>query len=140
MTDKILVLGILLSILFYEVTRLSPGGIIVPGYFALCLTSPLRVGYTLLVVLLTWGMLQLLSNVFILYGKRRFALSIVVSFLLNGAIVALGILPFSVGVIGLIVPGILVREMEKQGILKTWLSLAAVTGMLALVMLWMGAL
>lgn len=140
MTDKILVLGILLSILFYEVTRLSPGGIIVPGYFALCLTSPLRIGYTLLVVLLTWGVLQLLSNVFILYGKRRFALSIVVSFLLNGAIVALGILPFSVGVIGLIVPGILVREMEKQGILKTWLSLAAVTGMLALVMLWMGAL
>ena len=140
MTDKILVLGVLLSILFYEATRLSPGGIIVPGYFALCLTSPLRIGYTLLVVLLTWGVLQLLSNLFILYGKRRFVLAIVLSYLLNAVIVALGILPFSVGVIGLIVPGILVREMEKQGILKTWLSLAAVTGMLALVMLWMGAL
>lgn len=140
MTDKILVLGILFSILFYEATRLSPGGIIVPGYFALCLTSPLRIGYTLLVVLLTWGLMQLLSDLFILYGKRRFALSIVLSFLLNAAVVALGILPFSVEVIGLIVPGILVREMEKQGIIKTWLSLAAVTGMLALVMLWMGVL
>ncbi len=140
MTDKILILGILLSILFFEATRLSPGGIIVPGYFALCLTSPLRIGYTLLIVLLTWGVLQLLSNLFILYGKRRFALSIVLSFLLNAAVTALGILPFSIGIIGLIVPGILVREMEKQGIVKTWLSLGAVTGMLGLVMLWMGAL
>ena len=140
MTDKILILGILLSILFFEATRLSPGGIIVPGYFALCLTSPLRIGYTLLIVLLTWGVLQLLSNLFILYGKRRFALSIVLSFLLNAAVTALGILPFSIGIIGLIVPGILVREMEKQGIVKTWLSLGAVTGMLGLAMLWMGAL
>ena len=140
MTDKILILGILLSILFFEATRLSPGGIIVPGYFALCLTSPLRIGYTLLIVLLTWGVLQLLSNLFILYGKRRFALSIVLSFLLNAAVTALGILPFSIGIIGLIVPGILVREMEKQGIVKTWLSLGTVTGMLGLVMLWMGAL
>ena len=140
MTDKILILGILLSILFFEATRLSPGGIIVPGYFALCLTSPLRIGYTLLIVLFTWGVLQLLSNLFILYGKRRFALSIVLSFLLNAAVTALGILPFSIGIIGLIVPGILVREMEKQGIVKTWLSLGTVTGMLGLVMLWMGAL
>ena len=52
MTEKILVLGIVLSILFYECTRLSPGGIIVPGYFALCLTTPLRIGYTLVLVLL----------------------------------------------------------------------------------------
>lgn len=139
MTDKILILGILLSILFFEATRLSPGGIIVPGYFALSLTSPLRIGYTLLIVLLTWGVLQLLSNLFILYGKRRFALSIVLSFLLNAAVTALGVLPFPIGIIGLIVPGILVREMEKQGVVRTWLALAAVTGMLGLIMLWMGA-
>ena len=62
MTEKILVLGIVLSILFYECTRLSPGGIIVPGYFALCLTTPLRIGYTLVLVLLTWALLQGLSN------------------------------------------------------------------------------
>ena len=139
MTDKILILGILLSILFFEATRLSPGGIIVPGYFALSLTSPLRIGYTLLIVLLTWGVLQLLSNLFILYGKRRFALSIVLSFLLNAAVTALGVLPFPIGIIGLIVPGILVREMGKQGVVRTWLALAAVTGMLGLIMLWMGA-
>ena len=122
MTEKILVLGIVLSILFYECTRLSPGGIIVPGYFALCLTTPLRIGYTLVLVLLTW------------------ALAIVLSYLLNLAVVATGLLPFPVGVIGLIVPGIMVREMEKQGVGKTLLALAAVTSILAAVMLLMGAL
>ena len=158
MTEKILVLGIVLSILFYECTRLSPGGIIVPGYFALCLTTPLRIGYTLVLVLLTWALLRGLSNLFILYGKRRFALAIirlfktmlherplfalaiVLSYLLNLAVVATGLLPFPVGVIGLIVPGIMVREMEKQGVGKTLLALAAVTGILAAVMLLMGAL
>lgn len=140
MTERILVLGILISILFYECTRLSPGGIIVPGYFALCLSTPLRIGYTLLLVLLTWAALQGLSNLLILYGKRRFALSIVISYLLNLAVVATGLLPFPVGVIGLIVPGILVREMEKQGVIKTLLSLAVVTGILGAIMLLMGAL
>ena len=103
MTEKILVLGIVLSILFYE-----------------CI--------------------QGLSNLFILYGKRRFALAIVLSYLLNLAVVATGLLPFPVGVIGLLVPGIMVREMEKQGVGKTLLALAAVTGILAAVMLLMGAL
>lgn len=140
MTERILVLGILVSILFYECTRLSPGGIIVPGYFALCLTTPLRIGYTLGLVLLTWALMQGLSNLLILYGKRRFALSIVLSYLVNLAVAASGILPFSVGVIGLIVPGILVREMEKQGVGKTLLALAVVTGILGAAMLLMGAL
>lgn len=140
MTERILVLGILVSILFYECTRLSPGGIIVPGYFALCLTTPLRIGYTLGLVLLTWVLMQGLSNLLILYGKRRFALSIVLSYLVNLAVAASGILPFSVGVIGLIVPGILVREMEKQGVGKTLLALAVVTGILGAAMLLMGAL
>ena len=140
MTERILVLGILVSILFYECTRLSPGGVIVPGYFALCLTTPLRIGYTLALVLLTWALMQGLSNLLILYGKRRFALSIVLSYLLNMAVVALGVLPFSVGVIGLIVPGILVREMETPGVVKTLLALSAVTGILGAAMLLMGAL
>lgn len=140
MSDEILVVGILLSILFYEATRLSPGGVIVPGYFALCLGTPLRIGYTLAIVLLTWGLLKLLSNFFILYGRRRFALAIVLSYLINLGVCALGILPFDIGIIGLIVPGILVRETERQGVVKTFLALAAVTGVLGLLMLYKGLL
>ena len=140
MYNEIILLGVACSLLFYELTLLSPGGIIVPGYFALCLTEPARILYTLGIVLLTWLLMRLLSQFFILYGRRRFALAILLSFLLNAAVTALGIFPYSFNLIGYIVPGILLRDMERQGVWKTLLSLAIVTGILALVMLWMGAL
>ena len=35
MNETIVIIVVLLSILFYEVSELSPGGLIVPGYFAL---------------------------------------------------------------------------------------------------------
>ena len=38
----IIVLGVVVSILFSELTRLSPAGLVVPGYFVLSLHSPMR--------------------------------------------------------------------------------------------------
>ena len=35
MTDEIIIFGVLASIVFHELTQISPGGIIVPGYIAL---------------------------------------------------------------------------------------------------------
>ena len=43
-----------------------------------------------------------------------------------------------IGVIGVLVPGIIAQEMEKQGVLKSLLSLSVVVGLLVLVMLWQG--
>jgi len=140
MYNQIIILGIAVSLIFYELTLLSPGGIIVPGYIALSLTEPLRIVYTLIVVILTWALMRLLSRYLILYGRRRFALAILLSFLINAGISALGILPYSMNLIGCLVPGILVRDMERQGFWKTVLSLGIVTGLLALAMMWMGML
>ena len=138
MYNQIIILGIAVSLIFYELTMLSPGGIIVPGYIALCLTEPLRIVYTLGVVLLTWAVMRLLSRFLILYGRRRFALAVLLSFLINAGIAALGVLPYSMNLICCLVPGILVRDMERQGVFKTLLSLSIVTGLLALAMMWVG--
>ena len=35
-------------------------------------------------------------------------------------------------------PGIIAREMEKQGVVKSLLSLSVVVGILALLMMWHG--
>lgn len=35
MSNNIIILGIIISIIFYEITEISPGGMIVPGYIAL---------------------------------------------------------------------------------------------------------
>ncbi|NLM44398.1 MAG: poly-gamma-glutamate biosynthesis protein PgsC, partial [Clostridiales bacterium] len=43
MLDNIIVLGVIASIIFYEWTEISPGGVIVPGYIALFFNNPMRI-------------------------------------------------------------------------------------------------
>ena len=38
----------------------------------------------------------------------------------------------------MLVPGIMAQEMEKQGLVKSLLSLAVVVGILVLIMMWQG--
>lgn len=138
MYHEIVVAGVAISLIFSELTGLSPAGLIVPGYIVLSLQTPQRVVYTLAVALLAWGCVRLLSRWMILYGRRRFAVLILLSFAINAAIVGVGVLPYDPGIIGVLVPGIIAKEVEKQGIVKSLLSLAVVVGVLALLMMWQG--
>lgn len=138
-----LFLGVLISLLYGEMTGLSPGGIIVPAYFALYLTDPLRMLCTVLLALFTWAILQLFSRHMILYGKRRFAMFILTGMLLKtifGVLYETDLLPFInlAQSIGYLVPGLLARDMDRQGILSTGLSLGIVTVFLwiAQILLW----
>lgn len=140
MYHEIVAAGILLALFYYELTHLSPGGLVTPAYCALCLTSPLRIAYTAVLVTVTWLILRGLSAVWIVYGKRRFALAVVITFLLDWLLGGLGIFSFGIRAIGYIVPALLVRDLEKQGFKRTGLSLGVVTGLLALLMLWFGVL
>lgn len=138
MYHEIVLAGVAISLIFSELTGLSPAGLVVPGYIALCLQTPVRVVYTLAIALLSWIAAKALSRWMILYGRRRFAVLILLSFLLNELIVGAGILPYDPGMIGVLVPGIIANEVEKQGVLKSLLSLSIVVGLLVLVMLWKG--
>ena len=83
MIQNILTLGVIISIVFYEITEISPGGLIVPAYFALYLDDPLKLSVTAGISLLTLLLLKLLSRYTILYGRRRFAVCIIVSFIIK---------------------------------------------------------
>ena len=76
MIHEILTLGVIVSIAFYELTEISPGGLIVPAYFALYLDAPLKLIITVFISLLTVAVLKILSRSTILYGRRRFAVCI----------------------------------------------------------------
>ena len=138
MYNEIVLIGVAVSLLFSEVTGLSPAGLVVPGYIALSLQSPVRVAYTLAIALLAWGCARLLNRWMILYGRRRFAVLILLTYVLNAIIVGSGILPFDPGMIGAVIPGIIANEFEKQGIAKSLLSLSVGVGILVLVMMWQG--
>ncbi len=138
MYNEVVLLGVAVSILFFELTGLSPAGMIVPGYFVLCLQTPQRILYTLVIVLLSLAAVRVLDRMLILYGRRRFALLILFSFALGVGVEKSGLMPYQVSVIGYLVPGIVARECDRQGILRTLACLGIVTGLLALMMLWCG--
>ena len=139
MSEELIIFGVLASIVFQELTQISPGGIIVPGYIALLLDEPLRVALTIVLSLLTWGAVRLLSGYVILFGRRRFAVFILVSFLLRfaaGLVTAEADLPVSAAmVIGYLVPGILAQEIDRQGVVKTLSSMLLVAVALKLLFL-----
>lgn len=136
--NDLLFWGILASLIFTELTGLSPGGIVVPAYFLLFFHDPLRMALTLGLSLACMGIVRVLSRYTILYGKRRFAVYLLSSMLLK-ALFAFAYASSPVAIpnlslsIGYVIPGLLGRDMEKQGILRTLLSLAIVVCLLRLV-------
>lgn len=138
MYHEIVLAGVAVSLIFSELTGLSPGGLIVPGYIALSLQTPQRVVYTVAVAMVARGIARLLSNWMILYGRRRFTMLILLSFTVDLVVNASGLLPYDPGMIGVLVPGILAQDMEKQGSLKSLLSMSVVVGILVLLMMWRG--
>jgi poly-gamma-glutamate biosynthesis protein PgsC/CapC len=125
-----LLIGLVLALLWAEITDLSPGGIIVPGYFALYLDRPLRAAATLAVALLTLAIYRLLARHLILFGRRRFVLMVLVGAVLSQAwllvLPRLFDAPLELRVIGWVIPGILASSLVRQKVLPTLASLAAV--------------
>jgi poly-gamma-glutamate biosynthesis protein PgsC/CapC len=124
-------LGIAIGFLFYELTGLTAGGIIVPGYIALYIEEPWNICATLIVAVIAYGIVLLISNLTIIYGRRRFLIFILTGFILkafferiSGALLPLNL---DLQVIGYIIPGLIANEFFRQGILKTLLSLAIVS-------------
>ncbi|MBE0713094.1 MAG: poly-gamma-glutamate biosynthesis protein PgsC [Candidatus Aminicenantes bacterium] len=133
MIVETLLIGLVLALLWAEITDISPGGIIVPGYFALYLDRPLRAAATLAVALLTLAIYRFLARHLILFGRRRFVLMILVGAVLSQAwLLALPRLfdaPLELRVIGWVIPGILASSLARQKVLPTLASLAAVATM-----------
>lgn len=137
MYHETILAGVLISLLYTEVTGLS-AGLIIPGYLALCLHAPQRIASTLVVAALAVGVCKLLSKSVILYGRRRFAFLLLATFFLGLLGQESGLLPGGGAVIGTLIPGIIAREFDRQGFGDTLLSLAATTALTAAVLLALG--
>jgi poly-gamma-glutamate biosynthesis protein PgsC/CapC len=131
MVFETLLIGLLLALLYTELTEISPGGLVVPGYMALYLDQPLRVLATLLVAVLALLVYRGFSRYLILFGRRRFVLMVLV-----GAVLAQAwffLLPhvfresLELRAIGWVIPGLLAGSLERQRPLPTLASLATVS-------------
>lgn len=117
-------IGVVLNLLLYESIGLTAGGMVVPGYLALFFGQPSRIVATLAVAWVSWLVVaRVLERFAIIYGRRRYGLMLLVGMLLGAvldqAAPFLTVAHFDWRAIGIIAPGLLANEMERQGVWRT---------------------
>lgn len=123
MVELALGLGIALNLLFTEVLGLTSGGLVVPGYLALHLTQPARLLSTVAVGGLTFAAVRYgFMRLVVLYGRRRFGVTILTGFVLHGLYtlaLSAAPAPADLRVVGYIVPGLIANTSLAQGFWAT---------------------
>jgi poly-gamma-glutamate biosynthesis protein PgsC/CapC len=139
-----IVLGVVVSMLFYDRYSMTTGGVIVSGYLALFVGRPSQIAATLGISILTTLIVQKqLRPRYMLFGRRLFEAEILTALILQGLwVVFLSLLsPLVPDLtllygIGFLLPGIIAHDMGRQGIrTTTWAALACtliVFGMITL--------
>jgi len=141
MLEMAIGLGITVNLLLTEIFGLASAGLVVPGYLALYFSQPARLAATLGVALATWALVRFgFERLVILYGRRRFGVTILTGFLLNLMLLRLlrhvpadGL---DLRAIGFIVPGLIANQALAQGLWPTIVltALAAAIVRVALVL------
>lgn len=131
MIIQLFITGLVIGFIFYELTGISPGGVIVPAYLALFIHEPERIVMTILIALLIYLIIKFLGSYLILYGRRKFLLAVVLGFflklLIETRIQPMSMMTIDLQSIGYIIPGIIANELGRQKITATLLSLGIVT-------------
>jgi gamma-polyglutamate biosynthesis protein CapC len=147
MIELAITLGLILSLLSYEVFGLAAGGIVVPGYVALQLTHPDRLAGIVGVSLLTYLIIKVLGNYTFLYGRRQMVLSLLIGCLLanfSRQFLSLNLVSttLELSAVGWVIPGLIAHWFAKQGVFKTIsvLLVSSVLVRLILILLFAGAL
>lgn len=111
----------------------------VAGYLALFALQPMWLAGTIVVAVVTWGVVRLLERFLLLYGRRLFAMHLLTGMLLGQAVMLAGRglthWDWGISVIGWIVPGLLSRDFDRQGFMPTVAATALAVVVIRLVSL-----
>ncbi len=135
-----IVLGVVVSMLFYERIQLTSGGAIVPAYLALFLPSPPFVLFTLAAGCATYYVVSVqLARRRILYGRRKFEVEVLVgmTFIATGTLLGSFMSRWepafvALAGVGFVTPGVLAHDMFRQRPRRTILAVLANTAIVAL--------
>ena len=93
------------------------------GYLAMFAAQPAWLAGTLAISLVTWAVVHLLGKCLLLYGRRLFAMHLLTGMLLGQALMLFGRgaahWDWGISVIGWVVPGLLSRDFDRQGLAAT---------------------
>lgn len=127
-----LVVGLAVSLLFSEYLGINPGGMIVPGYLALICDDLSQMLIVFGICMLVYLIVEyVLPRFMILFGRRRFVATLIVSVVIKLALeLVYPALPFGAlefRGMGVITPGLIANSSSKQGFRYTVPSVLAAT-------------
>lgn len=147
MIELAITLGLIISLLSYEVFGLAAGGIVVPGYIALQLNNPERLLGIFGISLLTYLIIKALGKYTLIYGRRQMVLSLLIGCLLAIAsrrffFIETEITTIQLQAVGWVIPGLVAHWFEKQGVFKTisTVLVSSIIVRLLLILVFAGAL
>ena len=144
MLVEAIAIALVLGFVLFETTGLTAGGLIAPGYFGLSFDQPWLIAISLGTAFVTMLAVRGLAFVTVLYGRRRFLVSVLIAFALQWSFMAL-FMATEMGqgrleVVGYIIPGLVASEMDRQGVFVTLLALGALSTSVFLILKLMAGL
>ena len=132
-------IGLGVSLFLSEIFGLTAGGLVVPGYIALHLSEPFTILLTLGSGVAAFIVVQALSSVMIIYGRRRIILLVLAGYLIGTAVRAFVESSFQAegvefAVIGFIIPGLIAIWIDRRGIVESLCSLMTVSIIVRLIL------
>ncbi len=144
MYDIAIALSVMLSFGIYEAFGLLCGGMVSSGYLCLYLEQPLRIVTTLVLAVIVYLLTRLVARFVILYGRRRFMLTIVLSLIcawvIEQFLLGIALIPQDIRIIGHVVPGLIANDMYKQGVPRTLLGVLLSSALVRLLLMAVSAL
>ncbi|MFW6308485.1 MAG: poly-gamma-glutamate biosynthesis protein PgsC/CapC [bacterium] len=142
MFEESVILGIIVSFIYYEIIGVFAGGIIVPGYLVYYASEPLRILLTIFIALITYLLVYfIISRYILVYGARRFFMMVMVSFVIGrGLDYAVGLINVNtvVAPVGFLISGIIANNFVKQGVITTLIHMATVFIIMQLILIAIG--
>ncbi len=133
MLETAIGLSVLIGFVMSEALGFLTGGLVSAGYLAFFFGQPLRVAATLALSSALALLVRLITRFVIIYGRRRFILtillSLVISWLFESVTFQLSPVPEDIRLIGYLIPGLIANDMVRQGIVRT-LSAVLLSAML----------
>lgn len=138
MLQQAIGLSILLGFLSTELLGIFTGGLVSAGYLAFFLEQPYRILSTLVLALIVYGFTRLIGKVIILYGRRRFMLTVILGLILGWIYESQSFYISGISqdlrIIGYIIPGLVANDMCKQGIWRTVLMIMVTALLIRLIL------
>ncbi|KPU45978.1 capsule biosynthesis protein CapC [Oxobacter pfennigii] len=131
-TYTAIIIGIILSLLFTELTGVLPAGLVVPGYLSLTMDKPQTLLIIFLISLVTYLIVTYgIGKITILYGKRKItamiAIAIIIKYMLSFIIPDAYIGLIGLAAMGAVVPGLIANTIQRQGFIPTIASTSLLT-------------